>query len=141
MTHLGDIFGETNRSEGPSGPNLRVRVSVPRAALGAEDGHPVEVERFHALGERRIERTLAPEDGDEGTTVRLRLPATFTSGSVLRIRGQGGRFTGEGPGRPGDLLLEVQVEEPSRTPLRVAAILLLATVAAALGAWFYSAAG
>lgn len=135
MAQLGDIFSDSEGEiGGPRGPNLKVRVSVPRAGLGDPDGAAVTIGRDHVLGSRRIERVLKPEAGDAETTVRLRLPEAFASGSVVRVRGQGGRWTGEGPGRAGDLLVEVTLDGPAPRQRAWLLVLVLGGLALAGGA-------
>ncbi len=100
MSSIGSIYDETPQGEG-RGPDLRATVSVPRAALGQEDGVHVPLPAVlpHEGGE--VER--APQPGEPADAVTLRLPADFPDGATLRLRGAGGRG-GQGAG---DLFLKV----------------------------------
>jgi hypothetical protein len=103
---LGSIFDEDPADEAkPRGEDLRFIVEVPRDALGDPGGFvaeiPLEIEQDGILVRR------ASFDEDDG--VPLRLPESFASGSMLRLRRQGGVREG---GIPGDLYLKVLLVEP-----------------------------
>jgi hypothetical protein len=111
VAELGSVF---EADEGPRGPDLRVSVEVPRAALGATVQLPVP-ERIAADGEL-VERAVIGDD-DPGL-VTLHLPETLPNGAVLRLRGQGG--LGAGGERPGDLWVVTElVDRPPREPERI----------------------
>lgn len=102
MVGLGNILEPD--SDRPKGPDLRVKVQVPRSALGREGGALVGVPAEIEHDGRPIARAASPHD--ERGKVRLHLPAEIPEGAVLRLRGQGGRREG---GVPGDLFVEVEV--------------------------------
>lgn len=109
---LGSVFEP--EEAGPRGPDLRVSVEVPRAALGATVMLPVP-ERLAADGEL-VERVVA--EGDEPGLVTLHLPEALPEGAVLRLRGQGGR--GAAGERAGDLWVVVElVDRPPRGRERI----------------------
>lgn len=101
MAELGSVF-EDEDQDAPRGPDLRVSVEVPRAALGATLHAPVPL-RIAADGEL-VERVVL--DGDEPDTIVLHLPKQLAPRSMLRLRGQGGACP---EGRPGDLLVVVEL--------------------------------
>lgn len=106
MTELGSVF---EADDEPRGPDLRVTVEVPRAALGATVRLPVP-ERLAAAGDL-VERVVIGDD-DPGL-ITLHLPDTLPNGAVLRLRGQGGHGA-EGE-RAGDLWVVVElVDRPPR---------------------------
>lgn len=112
MTELGSVFEADDGR--PRGPDLRVTVEVPRAALGASFIAPVPV-RIAADGEL-IERTVLGDE-DPGT-VTLHLPESLPKGAVLRLRAQGGRRA-EGE-QPGDLFVVIElVDRPPRGAERI----------------------
>lgn len=118
MSQLGSIFEP--ETAGPRGRDLRAEVSVPGSACGSDDGCLVEVPReLPALGgyARRVDSGL-----DTGDAVHLRLPHDFPDGGTLRLRGQGEASEAEN-GRPGDLLLTVNVAGPRPPPRPTAAAL------------------
>ncbi len=100
MTELGSVF---EADDGPRGPDLRVTVEVPRAALGAGFRAPVP-ERLAADGEL-VERMMLGDD--EPGFVVLHLPEQLPDRALLRLRGQGG-VGAEGQGA-GDLLVLVEL--------------------------------
>jgi hypothetical protein len=107
VAELGSVFEADDG--GPRGPDLRVTVEVPRAALGATLRAPVPA-RIAAEGDL-VERVVLGDD--EPGVVELHLPETLPEGAVLRLRGQGG--IGEEGARPGDLLVVVElVDRPPR---------------------------
>ncbi|MFO7563774.1 MAG: hypothetical protein R6X02_14105 [Enhygromyxa sp.] len=111
MAELGSVF---EADEGPQGPDLRVSVEVPRAALGATVQLPVP-ERLAAEGEL-VERTVIGDD--EPGLVTLHLPEALPEGAVLRLRGQGG--VGAEGQRAGDLWVVVElVDRPPRGRERI----------------------
>jgi hypothetical protein len=111
VAELGSVF---EADEGPRGPDLRVSVEVPRAALGATVQLPVP-ERIAADGEL-VERAVIGDD-DPGL-VTLHLPESLPDGAVLRLRGQGG--LGAAGERPGDLWVVTElVDRPPREPERI----------------------
>lgn len=123
MAELGDIF-EGEDKQGPKGRDLRVTVTVPHDALGRPGGYAARIPEHIEVGDRLVRREPSPHD--EGDDVRLHLPTDLASGSMLRLRGQGGERP-EG-GRPGDLYVEVLIEQPDQSagPLALRALLGLA---------------
>lgn len=112
MAELGSVF---EADEGPRGPDLRVSVEVPRAALGASFHAPVP-ERLAADGEL-IERVQ--HGRDEPGFVELHLPESLPDRAILRLRGQGGASANEGESA-GDLLVVVElVDRPPRSDERI----------------------
>jgi hypothetical protein len=107
VAELGSVF---EADEGGSrGPDLRVTVEVPRAALGATLRAPVP-RRIAAEGDL-VERAVVGDDDPD--IVELHLPERLPEGAVLRLRGHGG--VGKGEARAGDLLVVVElVERPPR---------------------------
>lgn len=109
---MGSIFGQEG-AEGPRGPDLRVDVEVPRSALGAPGGYkahvPVTIE--HEETGSTVQRTVLDGDAEH---LPLHLPRNFSSGAMLRLRGQGGVCP---EGRPGDLYVKVHVVEDPSPPL------------------------
>lgn len=109
---LGSVFADDG-DERPRGPDLRVSVEVPRAALGAELHAPVP-SRLAVDGEL-VERAVI--DGDDPARVVLHLPEHLPEGAVLRLRGQGGVAP---DGRPGDLYVKLElVDRPPRDDERI----------------------
>jgi hypothetical protein len=108
VAELGSVFEAEDGS--PRGPDLRVTVEVPRAALGATLRAPVP-QRIAADGDL-VERAVVGDDDPE--TIELHLPDSLPEGAVLRLRGQGGVGPREG-GRAGDLMVVVElVDRPPR---------------------------
>jgi hypothetical protein len=108
MAELGSVFEADDGR--PRGPDLRVTVEVPRAALGATLRAPVP-QRIAADGDL-VERAVLRDE--EPGVVELHLPETLPEGAVLRLRGQGGVATDEGA-RPGDLMVIVElIDRPPR---------------------------
>jgi hypothetical protein len=101
VTQLGSVFEEVDDSR-PRGPDLRVSVEVPRAALGATLYAPVPA-RIAVDGEL-IERAVL--EGEEPGRVVLHLPEQLPARALLRLRGQGG-LAPDAP--PGDLLVLVEL--------------------------------
>jgi hypothetical protein len=126
---LGSIF-EDDGADAPRGPDLRVKVDVPRTALGADHGYaalvPDEIEHEGQL----VARVRGP--GDPPGRIALHLPKTFASGSVLRLRRQGGRAEG---GMPGDLYLQITVVEPVDSGLRGIVVVFVIALLGAIGVW------
>ncbi len=111
MAELGSVF---EADEGPRGPDLRVSVEVPRAALGHGFRAPVP-ERLAADGEL-VERATVGDD--EPGFVTLHLPEALPERAALRLRGQGG--VGADGQRAGDLLVLVElVDRPPRGDERI----------------------
>lgn len=111
MSQLGSIFEP--ETAGPRGRDLRAEVRVPAWACGHPDGYSVEVPReLPAPGgyARRVHSGL-----DTGDVVHLRLPANFPDGGTLRLRGQG-EASEAADGRPGDLLLTINLDLAQTTP-------------------------
>jgi hypothetical protein len=112
VADLGSVF-EADDGQ-PKGPDLRVTVEVPRAALGASLLAPVPM-RLAANGEL-IERVVVGED--QPGLLTLHLPEVLPSGAVLRLRGQGG--CGVEGQRPGDLFVVIElVDRPPRGDERI----------------------
>lgn len=105
MNSLGSIF-EAADGDGPRGADLRVTVEVPRDRLGHPEGVQVPLAPEIEVGGRMVSRVVAP---DEPESITLHLPEGFPSGSVLRLRGQGGSCE---EGQPGDLFVQVQCVDP-----------------------------
>jgi hypothetical protein len=101
MTQLGSVFEDVDDSR-PRGPDLRVSVEVPRAALGATLYAPVPA-RIAVEGEL-VERAVL--EGEEPGRVVLHLPEQLPARALLRLRGQGGLAP---DGQPGDLLVLVEL--------------------------------
>lgn len=117
MTQLGSIFEP--EAPGPRGRDLHAEVTVPAWALGLPFGHEVQIPLELAATGGYARRAVSAFDADD--RVRLSLPADFPSGGVLRLRGQGEPLEG---GRPGDLLVHVEVDgRRSEPPPEVKAVL------------------
>lgn len=103
MTQLGNVFDGLDDGT-PRGPDLRVSVEVPRAALGGSLHASIPPRLAHAG--TLVERADAEHD------VVLHLPAALPPGAVLRLRGRGGVHE---QGQPGDLFVAVElVDRPPR---------------------------
>jgi hypothetical protein len=112
VTELGSVFEADDGR--PRGPDLRVTVEVPRAALGASFVAPVPM-RLAADGEL-VERAVIGDDPPGLLT--LHLPETLPAGAVLRLRGQGGQRTEQE--QPGDLFVVIElVDRPPRGDERI----------------------
>lgn len=112
MAELGSVF-EDDSDAGPRGPDLRVSVEVPRAALGATFHAPVPA-RIAVDGEL-VERAVL--EGDVPGQVVLHLPEQLPERALLRLRGQGGLAP---DAAPGDLLVLVElVDRPAREDERI----------------------
>jgi len=111
VAELGGIFDGEDQG-GPKGRDVRVTVTVPQEALGRPDGYAARIPEEIEVGDTCVRREPSPHD--QGDQVRLHLPEGFASGSVLRLRGQGG--TGPECGRPGDLYVTVLIEERGDSP-------------------------
>ncbi len=107
---LGSILPEQNNHRGP---DLRFKVVVPKSALGREGGYAVHVPRELEHQGEMVSRVCS--ELEKGETVKLQLPRSLPKGAVLRLRGQGGRLTEDGPA--GDLFLEVEVQDVAWTQL------------------------
>jgi hypothetical protein len=129
MGELGSIF-EDDSADAPRGPDLRVNVDVPRSALGREGAYAAMVPDEIEHDGRLVARVQGP--GDPPGRISLHLPETFASGSVLRLRRQGGRAEG---GVPGDLYLQITVVEPVDSGLRGIVIVFVLALLGALGVW------
>jgi hypothetical protein len=101
VAELASVFDDEG-DEQPRGPDLRVSVEIPRAALGATLRAPVPA-RIAANGDL-VERVVL--DGEDLDTVELHLPEQLPERAMLRLRGQGGALEG---GRAGDLLVLVEL--------------------------------
>jgi hypothetical protein len=101
MAELGSVF-EDDGDAGPRGPDLRVSVEVPRAALGATFHAPVPA-RIAVDGEL-VERVVL--EGEAPGEIVLHLPEQLPARALLRLRGQGGLAP---DARPGDLLVLVEL--------------------------------
>jgi len=94
---MGDIFGDLfGRGRGPRGGR-------PQPQRGQDLESTVSISFADAAKGTTLQ--LTPADGGEAISVRI--PAGADSGSRLRVRGKG--TSGRG-GRPGDLLLTIQVQ-------------------------------
>lgn len=113
MAELGSILAASEADDGPRGADLRVEVEVPRGALGTESGFEVPVPREIEHAGELVER--APSPLESGDVVTLRLPAQFPDGGTIKLRGQGGVHP---EGRPGDLLVTVQLTDAALTTTR-----------------------
>lgn len=123
MTQLGSIFEP--EAPGPRGRDLHADVTVPAWALGLPFGYEVQVPLELAAEGGYARRVVSGLDA--GDRLRLALPAGFPSGGVLRLRGQGEALSG---GRPGDLLVHVDVDRRRREPPPEVAAALAAVAAA-----------
>ena len=104
MAQLGSVLAPD--AGGPRGPDLTVRVDVPRAALGDPDGVWVKIPLELDLAGELVPRAVSGhDDGDE---IQLHLPHGFPQGGALRLRGQGGQQAGASDG---DLLVQVQLTD------------------------------
>jgi hypothetical protein len=101
VTQLGSVFEQVDDSR-PRGPDLRVSIEVPRAALGATLYAPVPA-RIAVDGEL-VERAVL--EGEEPGRVVLHLPEQLPARALLRLRGQGGLAP---DAQPGDLLVLVEL--------------------------------
>lgn len=129
MGELGSIFADEPTNEAARGPDLRVRVQVPRDALGNPDGWWAPVPETLDRGDgTMVQRAVAP--GEEGRGVPLHLPGDFRSGAVLRLRRQGGREADE---LPGDLYVTVEVVEPPPRRIPIGALVAVAVTTALAG--------
>ena len=96
MAELGSVFDEDG--DGPRGPDLRIVVEVPRAALGntLSTRVPRRLAADGDLVDRVIDETL-----EDPEMLLVHLPDTLPDRAGLRLRSQGG--IGPDGGRPGDL--------------------------------------
>ena len=128
MGELGSIFEGEGDGEGdkPRGPDLNVKVEVPRDALGRDGGFlaPVPLDLEYA-GEKARRHT---EPGGEAG-VRLFLPAQFKTGATLRLRRQGGVHA---DGVPGDLFVKIEIVEPPPKPFPWGLVVVAVALAAGL---------
>jgi hypothetical protein len=104
VTELGSVFEQVDPRR--RGPDLRVSVEVPRAALGATLYAPVP-ERIAVDGEL-VERAVL--EGEEPGRIVLHLPEQLAPRTLLRLRGQGGIAP---EAQPGDLLVLVELVDRS----------------------------
>lgn len=109
MTELGSIFEP--EPSGPRGRDLHADVTVPAWALGLSFGYEVRVPLDLAATGGYARRVVSSFDADD--RLRLSLPAGLRSGSTLRLRGQGEALA---DGRPGDLLVRVEVDAARTDP-------------------------
>jgi hypothetical protein len=124
VTELGSVFEEAESDPRPRGPDLRVSVEVPRAALGATLHAPVP-DRIAVDGELVERATL---EGEAPGQIVLHLPEQLPERALLRLRGQGGVAP---DAAPGDLL--VLVELVDRSPREDERILRSAAVEPSAG--------
>lgn len=121
MTELGSIFEP--EAPGPRGRDLHADVTVPAWALGLPFGYEVQIP-LELAAEGGYARRFVPPSAAEGEAqgrIRLSLPAGFPSGGIVRLRGQGEAHS---EGRPGDLLVHVDVDRRrSEPPPEIAAAL------------------
>src|SRR5690606_41579149 len=104
VAELGSVFED--ESDDPRGPDLRVTVEVPRAALGASIRVPVPRRLAHE-GDL-VERAVL--DHGDPDRVALHLPEELAPRTMLRLRGQGGVHPS---GRAGDLQIVVELVDRS----------------------------
>jgi hypothetical protein len=123
VAELGSVF-EDDDEAGPRGPDLRVSVEVPRAALGGTLHAPVPA-RIAVDGEL-VERVVL--EGEEAGQIVLHLPEQLPARAVLRLRGQGGAAP---DAKPGDLLVLVEIVD--RAPRADERIVRSATGLASVG--------
>ncbi|OHV28158.1 MULTISPECIES: DnaJ C-terminal domain-containing protein [Pseudofrankia] len=119
---FGDLFGAGRGARGATGP-------IPGADQEAELA--LSVEEAYRGGRRQV--TLAGPEGARGYTVTI--PPGVMDGQRIRLVGQGGRATGDGPA--GDLYLRVRIVPHPRYRLSGRDIHLTVAVSpweAALGA-------
>jgi hypothetical protein len=109
VTQLGSIFEP--EAPGPRGRDLHADVTVPAWALGLPFAYEVRVPLELAAEGGYARRVVSAFDTDD--RVRLSLPAGFPDGGVVRLRGQG---EARPDGRPGDLLVHVEVDRRSTEP-------------------------
>lgn len=124
MTQLGSIFEP--EPSGPRGRDLHADVTVPAWALGVPTGIDVQVPLDLAAAGGYARRVV--HSADAGDRIRLCLPADFPDGGTLRLRGQGEALA---DGRPGDLLVRVQIDRTRSEPPPEVRALLAAMAAAA----------
>lgn len=110
---LGSIYEE---QAGAKGRDLRWEIEVSPKAAGHPGGAKVEIpDRLPVKNApERAARTVSPQD-PPGSII-LHLPASFTSGSALRLRGYG---EANAQGRAGDLYLVVKLSPQAVTALVV----------------------
>ena len=123
MTQLGSIFEP--EAPGPRGRDLHADVTVPAWALGLPFGYEVQIPLELAAEGGYARRVVSGLDA--GDRMRLALPAGFRSGGVLRLRGQGEALAA---GKPGDLLVHVDVDARRREPPAEVQALLAAMASA-----------
>jgi len=119
---FGDLFGAGRGARGATGP-------IPGADQEAE--LELSVEEAYRGGRRQV--TLAGPEGARGYTVSI--PPGVVDGQRIRLAGQGGRASGDGPA--GDLYLRVRIAPHPRYRLSGRDIHLTVAVSpweAALGA-------
>lgn len=107
MTQLGNVFEGFDEGR-VRGPDLRVSVEVPRAALGGSLRVAVPLRLAHE-GDL-VERAIEPSDPEH---LVLHLPASLPAGAVLRLRGQGGV---RDQAAPGDLFVAIELVDRAPRP-------------------------
>jgi DnaJ-class molecular chaperone len=90
---------------GMGGPQARRGRGRPRTQKGRDVEHPIELDLEEAY--RGSVHRLAMRHDGEARSVEVRIPPGVTEGSRVRVAGEGGRGTGNGPN--GDLYLRVQL--------------------------------
>lgn len=124
MAELGSIFEP--EASGPRGRDLHAEVTVPAWALGVPFGYEVRIPLDLAATGGYARRVVSSFDADD--RLRITLPAGFRSGGTLRLRGQGEALDA---GRPGDLLVRVEVDASrAEAPPEVRAVLAAMAAAA-----------
>jgi curved DNA-binding protein len=126
----GDSFGKGASRRGAGFAGAR----RPREGRSLEASLEIDLEDAY----RGATRTISLESGGPGARTRtydVKIPPGTTSGSVIRLRGQGGE--GSGGGSSGDLLLRVEIRPHARFTISdhdLATVLPIAPWEAALGA-------
>ncbi|MFN0006563.1 MAG: DnaJ C-terminal domain-containing protein [Planctomycetota bacterium] len=127
----GQPYGRASSRRGAGGARAR----APRAGASLEAVLEIGLEDLHSGAAQTI--TLQPQGGDGSSrTYDVKIPPGTRSGSVIRLRGQGGPGSNGGP--PGDLLMRIEIRpHPRYAPSGesdLATVLPIAPWEAALGA-------